>query len=618
MANTILAKMAVQIAANTAEFNKALQKSQNDLKSFTGGITKLAGTLGVAFGVQQVASFAFEVSKLAGEAEGVKAAFDRLPESQKLMTQLKDATAGTVSELELMKRTVQASNFGIALESLPELLKFASIRAQQTGQSVDYLVDSIITGIGRKSPLILDNLGISAVRLKEKFNGASLEAQNIGDVAKAVGAIASEELTKMGDFSDNASSKVARLSATWENFKVAVGQSQFTSGLTDLTTDFLELSTVLLGGELSVEKLREQLDFLLEGLNSNTLSVEAYDAAFKQAGITAGKLGINLIKLKDDVTGLTQVLVDPRTKIKIVDPQDSAVQITTLETLQAKLKDLNDQFTETDAADKKKLANVGQEILKTQELIAELEKYRKKEKEIADFKGKNIATNTGLLATADAYNKIAAEAQRAAEEVGKFITAFNPVSELPTKITDIGDSLRGSVAAAKEQLNAFGEEIQETALEIGGMVSSGIAGIAEALGESLAGGGFENFGKGLLEAVASFAQQLGGLMIAMGIGEIALRGAPGPAKIAAGVALVAAGAAVKKLLAKQKSAFPAAGTSGGSGSTGSTYTSRNTNVSSNAQDTKIAVESFAIRGQDIWVTMKAYESNNKYTRTANG
>ena len=49
---------------------------------------------------------------------------------------------------------------GIDIQKLPDLLKFASIRAMETGQSVDYMVSSIVTGLGRKSPLILDNLGL--------------------------------------------------------------------------------------------------------------------------------------------------------------------------------------------------------------------------------------------------------------------------------------------------------------------------------------------------------------------------------------------------------------------------------------------------------------------------
>lgn len=223
--NDSLATMTVKIAANTAQFNTAIKQTQGQLKAFGDSVTSAAKSFVAGFGAIQVANFTLEVSKLAGEAEGVRVAFEKLPNSVKVMQQLKEATGGTVSELELMKRAVTATNFGIDLAALPKLLEFAAVRAQQTGQSVDYLVDSIVTGIGRKSPLILDNLGISTTRLKEKFGGAALEAQSIGDVAKAVGAIAEEELGKMGKLSDNASTRMAKLSAEWENLKVVIGDS---------------------------------------------------------------------------------------------------------------------------------------------------------------------------------------------------------------------------------------------------------------------------------------------------------------------------------------------------------------------------------------------------------
>ena len=156
----------------------------------------------MAFGAKELASAAIELSRISGEAEGVKNAFDRLPKSVQLMTDLKAATGGTVSELELMKRAVQASNFDISLEALPKLLEFATLRAQQTGQSVDYLVDSIVMGIGRKSKLILDNLGISAVALGAKLHGVSAEASSVGEVARAVGEIAQESLANMAGFAD--------------------------------------------------------------------------------------------------------------------------------------------------------------------------------------------------------------------------------------------------------------------------------------------------------------------------------------------------------------------------------------------------------------------------------
>jgi hypothetical protein len=237
--STVLAKMAVQISANTAEFNKALTSTSNNLKNFTGGIQKIAGTIGIAFGVQQVAAFGLEVSKLAGQAEAVEAAFRRLSDSETLMKRLKEATGGTVSELELMKRAVMASNFDISLEALPRLLEFATLRAQQTGQSVDYLVDSIVTGIGRKSKLILDNLGISAAQLSQELKGVSTEASTVGEVAEAVGRIAEKNLANMAGFSENAATKLQRLSASWENLKVAIGQAANGTGALGTSLNFL-------------------------------------------------------------------------------------------------------------------------------------------------------------------------------------------------------------------------------------------------------------------------------------------------------------------------------------------------------------------------------------------
>ena len=239
MANSILAKLQVIVSANLAEFGKNLDKGHKDLKNFTSGLQKIAGAVGIAFGTQQVAQFALEVAKLSGEAEAVRIAFERLPNSIKLMNELKAATGGTVSELELMKRAVQASNFEISLEALPRLLEFATLRAQQTGQSVDYLVDSIVTGIGRKSKLILDNLGISAVQLGEELKGASLEASSIGEVADAVGRIAEKNLSNMAGFAENAATKMQRLNASWENLKVVIGDAANSGGFLGSAVDTL-------------------------------------------------------------------------------------------------------------------------------------------------------------------------------------------------------------------------------------------------------------------------------------------------------------------------------------------------------------------------------------------
>jgi hypothetical protein len=130
-----------------------------------------------------------------------------------------------------MKTATKAGTFGIGIGEMGQLLNFATRRAQETGQEVDYLVDSIVTGIGRKSPLILDNLGISATALREKLNGVSIEAASIGEVSRAVGQIASEQLRLMGESADTAADKLQRVNTIWANLKAETGQWVSRTGL---------------------------------------------------------------------------------------------------------------------------------------------------------------------------------------------------------------------------------------------------------------------------------------------------------------------------------------------------------------------------------------------------
>lgn len=153
--------------------------------------------------------------EVAAKAEGVSRAFNKLNNSG-LMTTLRKETKGLINDLVLMQSTVRADRFGIPINNLAKYLKFAQQRAQETGQSVDYLSESIINGIGRKSPLILDNLGISAARLKAEMKSGL-------DFAQATTKIVEEELAKQGDLSLTSADKATQAAVKWENAQLKVG-----------------------------------------------------------------------------------------------------------------------------------------------------------------------------------------------------------------------------------------------------------------------------------------------------------------------------------------------------------------------------------------------------------
>lgn len=153
--------------------------------------------------------------EMAEQADGVTKAFNGLNQ-EGLLDNLRKATKGTVNDVQLMTAAVQANDFRIPLEDLGKYLEFAQLKAQQTGQSVDYMTDSIVTGLGRKSPLILDNLGISAAEISEK-------TKETGDFMKAVAEIVDTQLAEAGETYISAADRAARKTVELQNAQKALG-----------------------------------------------------------------------------------------------------------------------------------------------------------------------------------------------------------------------------------------------------------------------------------------------------------------------------------------------------------------------------------------------------------
>ena len=240
-------------AEKHGQFGKALSAGLDELKqriistkkeladinsSLNGGATgggslfssdKLSGMLQVfggnlmTKGAGMVMSFAGELKdmvaqgiELAKAGEGVRLAFQRLGRGD-ILQGLREATHGTVTDLELMKAAVKFNDFKLPLDELGTMLAFAQQKAKDTGQSVDYMVDSIVTGLGRKSLMILDNLGLSAAEVKEKM-------AETGDMTKAVGAIIREQMSKAGDYVETAADRATQANVSLQNKMEELGR----------------------------------------------------------------------------------------------------------------------------------------------------------------------------------------------------------------------------------------------------------------------------------------------------------------------------------------------------------------------------------------------------------
>lgn len=541
-----IADLFIKLGLKKDEFDKGINEAKKQTDSFGSGIKKLGGMIAGAFAVSSIIAFGKELLMLGGQAEGVRAAFNRIADDNTL-NDLKAATRGTVAELDLMKRAVMASNFGIPVQNLGKLLEFATKRAQETGQSVDYLVDSIVTGIGRKSPMILDNLGISAAQLKEKLKGAGMETAAVADVAKAVGEIAADSMKKSGAIIDTNAIKVARLSTQWSDLKIQLAENQ---------------TVVSVFGTL-MQKLSDNI----------TVATSKYISFWEKLTNINGVNTDKLLKKHNDYTNAV-----------------------------IRSAQLQSEWEETITGAKAKQAKVNEELAKAADEQAKAEERKKAAAEAAASAYKKQVEEATKLAEATALSRqYKSEALTPLSTITKGAKVAVREDYTPEKKTVIPleiDKLKAMQERNSEIADEAFKDWKDFAAGVNelatGSIIDSITTIAGSFGELSTGEiNLKQFFGVILEQFASFLGQLGKMVIAMGIAKFAVGEAlknflspwGAAALIAAGAGLVAISGAIGSY-ARKASATGSAG-----GSTGATSSAQQTtNMSSGLYGLKTAVK----------------------------
>ena len=154
-----------------------LKRVQQDIA----GLDKVAGTaaggigaMGKAFAVAgivafgaQVAGATLELAKMGAQSLALKSSFDQVQggaaNATAILESLRSASRGMISDYDLMLSANKAALLGVAdtAEEMSGLLQIASVRGRAMGISATQAFNDIVTGLGRMSPLILDNLGIT-------------------------------------------------------------------------------------------------------------------------------------------------------------------------------------------------------------------------------------------------------------------------------------------------------------------------------------------------------------------------------------------------------------------------------------------------------------------------
>lgn len=132
-----------------------------------GLLAKGAAVAGAAMAAMKLGDVAFELGRASASSLRLAGALDDLARSagttgQAMLTAMKEASQGTIDDTTLIAQANQAMLLEVAQSSqdMVKLLELSAARGKATGRAAAEALGDIVTGIGRLSPQILDNLGI--------------------------------------------------------------------------------------------------------------------------------------------------------------------------------------------------------------------------------------------------------------------------------------------------------------------------------------------------------------------------------------------------------------------------------------------------------------------------
>ena len=216
----------------------------------------------VALGLAGVGTAIGKLALDASKFDEVKKSFSALVRQQgldanKMIQNMKSATRGTITEMDLMKAANNALLLGLPVDRFDDMLQIARTASKATGESMEFMLQSIVTGLGRGSKLILDNLGIMVDTNKayEKYAAELGKTADQLDDAEKKQAFINEAMAvglanaeKLGSSSDT-------LNDTWARFKVSASELGTALGsvanpamkdILDLAVELLEASKALI------------------------------------------------------------------------------------------------------------------------------------------------------------------------------------------------------------------------------------------------------------------------------------------------------------------------------------------------------------------------------------
>lgn len=261
--------------------------------------------------VKDIGAFAEEAAIKADRFDALKASVAGF---EGILQRAKQASRGMIPEAELTKAISLFSAFGLPLEQFDRTLQQVIKTSIRTGEGVNEMLDSMVRGIARESPMILDNLGIivkmgDVTEQAAKAHGKLAEELTATERKAAILGAALSDLERQNinvDMTNARTASISRLKAGWEDLKDAVG-----GFLADAAVGVIDFFGNLFDTTSKTERrIQEMTDRLPASFASLRQAAEVEIGAVESAFRNAADAAVYLKRTFNDVYGSTKTEQD--------------------------------------------------------------------------------------------------------------------------------------------------------------------------------------------------------------------------------------------------------------------------------------------------------------------
>lgn len=161
-------KAVLDLAKATKQVEQETEKASKSAGALSGMFGQFTAANLAATAITKVTTALVDFASKGAKLQGVETSFERLAlaarqSSASMLTGLQEGTRGLVTNLDLMTSANKAMLLGLPVtaDAMGELAKTATTLGKAMGQDATQSLDDLITALGRSSPLILDNLGLT-------------------------------------------------------------------------------------------------------------------------------------------------------------------------------------------------------------------------------------------------------------------------------------------------------------------------------------------------------------------------------------------------------------------------------------------------------------------------